>query len=384
MDYKKILSLVIVISLIVPFSIFLTVNETATPFVKVLAKTSSPSGYSPQQMQAAYNVDTLIKQGYDGSGTTIVIVDAYGSSSITKDVNYFDSYFGLPQINLNIYYPEGKVNAKNTGWAQETTLDVEWAHSIAPGSIIDLVVVKSASFSDLYAGLHYAVNLKNSTNVVAISMSFGAAESQTSTSTLSQWDSLLSTAISYGITPIASSGDNGAYDGTSSLTVNFPASDPNVLSVGGTTLNITNNAWNGETTWSDSGGGSSSYFAEPSYQKSVSLITNGYRGVPDVAYDANPNTGVSVYYSGSWYVFGGTSIGAPQWAGLIAIASQIQGHGLGLVQSVIYSLASGSSYSQYFHDIVSGPSNGYYNAEPGWDYVTGWGTPIASALLPKL
>ncbi|MBD6955306.1 MAG: S53 family peptidase [Thermoplasmata archaeon] len=384
MDYKKILSIVLVISLIVPFSLFLTVNVTATPFSKVLAKPSSPTGYSPQQMQAAYNVDTLIKQGYDGSGTTIVIVDAYGSSSITTDVNYFDSYFGLPQIKLNIYYPEGKVNAKNTGWAQETTLDVEWAHSIAPGATIDLVVVKSASFSDLYAGLQYAVNLKSSTNVVAISMSFGAAESRTPTSTLSQWDSLFSTAISYGITPIASSGDNGAYDGTSSLTVNFPASDPNVLSVGGTTLTITNNAWNGETTWSGSGGGSSSYFAEPSYQKSVSLITNGYRGVPDVAYDANPNTGVSVYYSGSWYVFGGTSIGAPQWAGLIAIASQIQGHGLGLVQSVIYSLASGSSYSQYFHDIVSGPSNGYYNAGPGWDYVTGWGTPIASALVPKL
>lgn len=384
MDYRKILSVMIAISMVVPFSVFLSFEVTATPFSKVLAKPSSPSGYSPQQMQGAYSVDTLIKQGYDGSGTTIVIVDAYGSSSITTDVNYFDSYFGLPQIKLNIYYPEGKVNAKNTGWAQETTLDVEWAHSIAPGATIDLVVVKSASFSDLYAGLQYAVNLKNSTNVVAISMSFGAAESQVSSSILSQWDSLFSYAVSRGITPIASSGDNGAYDGTSSLTVDFPASDPNVLSVGGTTLTITNNAWNGETTWSGSGGGSSAYFSEPSYQKSVSLITNGKRGVPDVAYDANPNTGVSVYYSNSWYVFGGTSIGAPQWAGLIAIASQIQGHGLGLVQSIIYSLASGSGYSQYFHDIVSGPSNGYYYAQTGWDYVTGWGTPIASALVPKL
>jgi Predicted protease len=215
-------------------------------------------------------------------------------------------------------------------------------------------------------------------------MSFGAAESQTSTTILNQWDQLFSYAVSKGITPIASSGDNGAYDGTSSLTVNFPASDPNVLSVGGTTLTITNNVWNGETTWSGSGGGSSSYFSEPSYQKSVSLITNNYRGVPDVAYDANPNTGVSVYYSGSWYVFGGTSIGAPQWAGLIAIAAQIQGHGLGLVQTTIYSLASSNSYSQYFHDIVFGPSNGYYNAQVGWDYVTGWGSPIASALVPKL
>ncbi|MEM0502281.1 MAG: S53 family peptidase [Thermoplasmata archaeon] len=384
MDYKKILSIIIVISLIVPFSIYIGVNVTATPFSKIMAKNSTPSGYSPQQMQSAYGINTLLAQGYNGNGTTIVIVDAYGSSSITTDVNYFDNYFGLPKINLNIYYPEGKVNVKNTGWAQETTLDVEWAHAIAPGATIDLVVVKSASFNDLYVGLQNAVNLKSTANVVAISMSFGAAESQTSTSILSQWDTLFSNAISQGITPIASSGDNGAYDGTSSLTVNFPASDPNVLSVGGTTLTITNNVWNGETTWSGSGGGSSGYFAEPSYQKSVSLITNGYRGVPDVAYDANPNTGVSVYYSGSWYVFGGTSIGAPQWAGLIAIAAQIQGHGLGLVQSVIYSLASGSSYSQLFHDIVSGPSNGYYYAQTGWDYVTGWGTPIASSLVPKL
>ncbi|MCI4434182.1 MAG: S53 family peptidase [Thermoplasmata archaeon] len=384
MDHKKIFAIVVVISLLVPFTIFLSYNVTATPFSKVLAKQSSPQGYSPQQMQSAYSVNTLITQGYDGSGTTIVIVDAYGSSSITNDVNYFDNYFGLPQIKLNVYYPEGKVNAKNTGWAQETTLDVEWAHAIAPGATIDLVVVKSASFTDLYNGLQYAVGLANSTNVVAISMSFGAAESQTSTTILNQWDQLFSYAVSKGITPIASSGDNGAYDGTSSLTVDFPASDPNVLSVGGTTLTITNNVWNGETTWSGSGGGSSSYFSEPSYQKSVSLITNNYRGVPDVAYDANPNTGVSVYYSGSWYVFGGTSIGAPQWAGLIAIAAQIQGHGLGLVQSTIYSLASSNSYSQYFHDIVSGPSNGYYNAQVGWDYVTGWGSPIASALVPKL
>ncbi len=382
MDYRKVFSLVIAISMIVPFSLFITANVNATPFSHVLAKPSSPTGYSPQQMQSAYTVDTLLKQGYDGSGTTIVIVDAYGSSSITNDVNYFDTYFGLPQIKLNIYYPEGTVKVKNTGWAQETTLDVEWAHSIAPGATIDLVVVKSASFSDLYAGLQYAVNLKNQTNVVAISMSFGAAESQTSTSILSQWDALFSYAVKNGITPIASSGDNGAYDGTSSLTVNFPASDPNVLSVGGTTLTITNNVWNGETTWSGSGGGVSGYFKAPSYQSSIN--TGGYRGVPDVAYDANPNTGVSVYYSGSWYVFGGTSIGAPQWAGLIAIAAQMQGHGLGLVQTTIYSLASGSGYSQLFHDIVSGPSNGYYSATTGWDYVTGWGTPIASALVPKL
>jgi len=366
-------------------SSLMAMNVIARPFVNVLAKNSLLSGYSPQQMQAAYNVDTLIKQGYDGSRTTIVIVDAYGSSSITNDVNYFDSYFGLPQIELNIHYPEGKVNTKNEEWAKETTLDVEWVHSIAPGATIDLVVVKSPSFNDLYAGLQYAVmNLKESTNVVSISMSFGVAESQTSTNTLSQWDSLFSTAIAYGITPIAASGDKGAYDGTSSLTVNFPASDPNVLSVGGSTLKITNNAWNGETTWSGSGGGSSSYFSEPSFQKSVSLITNNHRGVPDVAYDANPNTGGSIYYSGSWYVSGGTSMGVPQWAGLIAIASQIKGHGLGLIQNRIYSLASGSNYSQYFHDIVSGPSNGYYSAEQGWDYVTGWGTPIASNLVPKL
>mgnify|MGYP001772602645 CR=1 FL=1 len=108
------------------------------------------------------------------------------------------------------------------------------------------------------------------------------------------------------------------------------------------------------------------------------------RGVPDVAYDANPNTGVSVYYAGSWYVFGGTSIGAPEWAGIIAIAAQYQGKSLGLVQPEIYSLAESSSYSSYFHDITSGPSNGYYYPSAGWDYVTGWGTPIASNLVPKL
>ncbi len=386
MKYTKLVAILVIAAMVVPFSFVISENVTAKPFLNNYGNphTSAPSGYSPQQMQNAYEVSSLIAQGYDGSGTTIVIVDAYGSSSITKDVDYFDSYYGLPDIHLNVYYPEGTVHGRNTGWAQETTLDVEWAHAIAPGATIDLVVVKSASFDDLYAGLKYAVDLHNTTNVVAISMSFGAAESQVSSSILDQWDSLFSYAVSVGITPIASSGDDGAYDGTQSLTVNFPASDPNVLSIGGTTLTIKNDAWYDETTWSDSGGGYSDYFSEPNYQSSVSLITNGKRGVPDVAYDGNPNTGVAVYYSRTWYTFGGTSIGAPQWAGLIAIAAQYHGHALGLVQNVIYSLGTGNDYSLYFHDIVSGPDNGYYNAEPGWDYVTGFGSPIASNLIPKL
>lgn len=385
MYYKKLISIILVISLVLPFTAVVAQNTLATPFLKINGRSSSPSGYSPVQIQSAYDVNALFKSGYYGNGTTIVILDAYGSSSISNDVNYFDSYFKLPAIALNIFYPEGKINAKNTGWAEETTLDVEWAHAIAPGATIDLVLVKSASFSDLYNGLQYAVGLSNSTNVVAISMSFGAAESQTSTSTMSQWNALISYAVNQKhITLVASSGDNGAYDGTSSLTVNFPASDPYVLSVGGTTLNISNNQWASESTWSGSGGGSSSYFKEPSYQSSVSLITNGYRGVPDVAYVGNPNTGVSVYYSGTWYVFGGTSVGAPQWSALIAIASQYHNGPVGFVQPTIYNLGSGPSYSNYFHDITSGPSNGYYYPEPGWDYVTGWGSPIAGNLIPQL
>ncbi len=380
----KIFMIVIVIITLLPQGLVLSQSFSMSPFLGPMAKQTTPSGYSPMQMQNAYSLTTLLNSGYNGTGTTIAIVDAYGSSSITTDVNYFDSYFHLAPIHLNIYYPEGKVNQKNTGWAEETTLDVEWAHAIAPGATIDLVVVKSASFSDLYAGLSYAVNLANTTHLVAISMSFGAAESQTTSSVISQWHELFNYAVSRGITLIASSGDNGAYDGTSSLTVNYPASDPDVLSVGGTTLNITNNQWSGETSWSGSGGGSSSYFSEPSYQLGVTTITNSMRGVPDVAYDANPNTGVSVYYAGSWYVFGGTSIGAPEWAGIIAIAAQYQGKSLGLVQPEIYSLAESSSYSTYFHDITSGPSNGYYYPSVGWDYVTGWGTPIASNLVPKL
>ena len=189
----------------------------------------------------------------------------FSLENLYAEPSHFSAGSMSATIHLNIYYPEGEVNAKNTGWAEETTLDVEWAHAIAPGATIDLIVVKSASFSDLYAGLSYAVNLVNTTNLVAISMSFGAAESQTTSSVISHWHALFNYAVSRGITLIASSGDNGAYDGTSSLTVNYPASDPDVLSVGGTTLNITNNQWSGETSCSGSGGGSSSYFSEPSY-----------------------------------------------------------------------------------------------------------------------
>src|SRR5947207_3427148 len=232
--------------------------------------------YNPAQIRHAYGVDILL---VSGTGQTIAIVDAYGSSSMQKDLNTFCSYFNLPAITVPVYYPQGKAGI-NTGWAQETALDVEWAHAIAPNARIVLVVAKTASLNNLLGAVDYAVNNLGA-NVV--SMSWGGSESSAETS----WDSHFTKP---GVTFVASSGDSGESTG-----VEWPAASPNVLSVGGTRLSLDASGNRVcETAWSGSGGGISVYEALPSFQ--IGLLSATGRGVPDVSYVADPNTGVEVVY----------------------------------------------------------------------------------------
>ena len=322
--------------------------------------------YSPAQIRHAYGFDQL---SADGTGQTIAIVDAYGSSSIQKDLNTFDSYFKLPAATVSIYYPQGKPGA-NSGWAQETSLDVEWAHAIAPGATIVLVVAKSASFTDLLGAVDYAVNTVHAT---VVSMSWGGSESSGETS----YDYHFNVP---GVTFVASAGDSGE-------SVEYPAASPYVVGVGGTSLRLNSSSDRStETAWSGSGGGISQYESAPSWQSSWSGLS--FRGVPDVSYVADPNTGVEVVYGGRLYVFGGTSVGAPQWAALVALANSLNTSPLNSADSALYSAAGTADTinGSFYYDITSG-NNGTDSddyAIAGFDLVTGLGSPAANNLAPVL
>jgi hypothetical protein len=323
------------------------------------------SGFGPAQIRTAYGFNQL---PYTGSGVTIAIVDAYDDPNISGDLAKFDTSYGLSAPPSFVKATPQGLPAASKGWSSEIAIDVEWAHAVAPGANILLVEAANNSFTALLSAVDYAAQ-----RAQVVSMSWGGGE--------------FSGELSYdyhfnvsGVTFVAASGDSGRPP-------EWPATSPYVLSVGGTSLTASSGGtWNGETGWSSSSGGASSYEPKPSYQNDE-LLTRHHRGNPDVAYDANPGTGVYIYDSygsGGWAQYGGTSIGAPQWAGLIALADQGRAALTGYTQVLpaLYQIYGSSSYSTYFHDIVSG-SNGY-SAGPGYDFVTGIGTPKANYLVPYL
>ena len=326
---------------------------------------TSPSGYNPTQIRHAYGFDKITG---NGAGQTIAIVEAYGSPSLASDLSVFCSTFGLPQATLNVYYPQGHPSA-NSGWALETSLDVQWAHAIAPGAKIAVVAAKSASLSNLLNAVDYAVKNLGARQV---SMSWGASEFSSETN----YDSHFNKS---GVSFFASSGDSGAG-------VIWPAASPYVVGVGGTTLHIDSTGTvTSETAWSGSGGGVSAYEKQPSYQ--VGWQTTIGRTVPDVSYDADPNTGFPVYISNynsstGWITVAGTSAGAPQWAAQQALVNSARTSSLSNAVSALYS-AAGTAYSADFFDITTG-SNGIYSAGTGYDFVTGLGSADAANLIPAL
>ncbi|MFB3893529.1 MAG: LEPR-XLL domain-containing protein [Phycisphaerae bacterium] len=347
------------------------------------ASSTSPVGLTPSIIRRAYGFDQVFFGSIagDGTGQTIAIIDAYNAPTIVSDLAAFDAAFGLPAppsftiVNQN----GGSTLPKNApgrgnSWAIETSLDVEWAHAIAPGASILLVEAKSAYLSDLFTAVDTA---RNWPGVSVISMSFGATESSYSSSS---YDYHFTTPSGHaGVTFVASSGDTGGGD------IEYPAVSVNVVAVGGTRL-VTDAIGNyiSETGWSYSSGGISSYTSQPAYQNGVVTQSSTRRTVPDVALDGDPNTGVAVYDSydfknAPWVQVGGTSLSAPMWAGLIAIANQgrvVAGQAVldGPSQTLpaIYSLPSAAT-----RDVVGG-SNGAYQAVTGYDLVTGIGTPVSN------
>lgn len=329
--------------------------------------------FSPSQIKKAYGIDQLSETG---AGQTIALIEAYGSPTIVNDLNTFDQQFGLPDANIEVDYPSGTPTT-NGGWALETALDVEWAHALAPDAKIMVVAAKSASTTNLLTAEDYATNH----GATIVSNSWGGSEFSGETTYNTHFNHT-------GITYLASSGDSGS--GSS-----WPASSPYVVSVGGTSLDADSvGNYISETAWSGSGGATSTYESRPTFQSNWTSIVGTKRGIPDVAFDADPNTGVYVYTStpdqgqSGWFQVGGTSFSAPAWGALVALANQGRTQPLSSTQvlSDIYSIAgtTGSSgYNSDYHDIVSG-SNGGYSAESGYDLVTGIGSPVASQFIPIL
>ena len=278
----------------------------------------SPSGLSPGTIKSVYGFTTSAAAG---AGKTIAIVDAYDDPTAEADLGVFSSQYGLPACTTaNGCF--AKVNQtggtsyprKDAGWALEISLDVQWAHAIAPGAKILLVEASSNSFANLLAAEDYA-----KTHAQYVSNSWGASEF----SGESSYDSRFAQS---GVSFFVSSGDAG-------LPAEYPSASPNVISVGGTTLQFSGGTFTAETGWSSGGGGCSAYETATSAQSAF----NGYgqvgcagtRATPDVSLDADPASGVSVYdsvrYQGQqgWFTVGGTSASSPMWAGRAAVAGAV-------------------------------------------------------------
>lgn len=337
---------------------------------------------TPASIRQQYGFDKLTQTG---AGQTIAIVIAYNDPSVVSDLAYFSNYYGLPMPpSISVVNQTGGTTlpdpepAGSHDWERELSLDVQWAHAIAPAANILVVAAASPTYNDLFAAVRYA---KTVPGVSTVSMSFAGVEFP-GVNVLNE--SAFNQPANQGVTFIAASGDNGAE-------LNYPASSPQVMAVGGTTIN----ADGSETAWAGSGGGYSSVFRRPTYQNGVN--TNRNRGVPDVAYDADPQSGFPIYnqFNGTttpgnsnWLQLGGTSAGAPQWAGLLALANEARAaSGLGTLTtdqtlSMLYALYNTPYYSMAFNDITTG-SNGY-DAVVGYDVVTGLGTPKADFLVPYL
>ncbi len=339
-----------------------------------LFSSSIPAGLSPGQVTGAYGLNQINfgKVTGNGAGQTIAIVDSYYDPNISSDLKQFDSQYGLQNPPSFTQYVENGLRTNDAGWALETALDVEWAHAVAPAANIVLVEAQP-DLNDLFGAVSFASKLPG---VSVVSMSWGTGEF----SGESSYDSVFTTPTGHsGVTFVASSGDSG--------TTEYPSASPNVLSVGGTTLSVTSQGnYVSETAWSQSGTGSSPYESQPSWQTgatgSVGLSTGG-RTTPDVAFDANPSTGVSVYDSvpdagrAGWFTVGGTSVGAPSWAGLIAISDQgLALNGVGSLSTAQASLYQVSS-SDFNH-----PATG--STTTNFALGTGLGSPKANLVVSSL
>jgi subtilase family serine protease len=388
--------------------------------------------YTPRQLETAYGILPLLEHGTDGRDQTVVLPELaepqfpLPTSDIRRDLAQFDRLFHLPAARVRVV---STLAPSASPWLAngEEVLDTEMVHAIAPGAAIVEVLVKATSLDNAADGTAASVSaLRLGTSlggVISISAAGQTGGEHCDThAELAALHAALRNAANHHVTVVAASGDIGAVGEPCQLVkgltggtftpvkeANLPASDPLVLAAGGTSLTsrhttgayVSESAWglpfgNPGTQFQASGGGLSRVFARPSYQDHVPGL-GAYRGVPDVAATAAPHTALAVITStgGGKYTIhgsGGTSAAAPLWAGLIALADQHAGRHLGFVNAALYRIGRSARYHQAFHDVSAGSNTVRfpprtirgYRAAPGWDPVTGWGSPNAGVLIPLL
>ncbi|MFZ6657416.1 putative Ig domain-containing protein [Undibacterium sp. TJN19] len=386
-----------------------------------LASSGSVSTYTPAQIRTAYGLPTLPSNATNtasltaaqaaqlGAGQTIYIIDAMHDPNLLAELTAFNQKFGLPGCatktiastaslplaaaamtgcEIAVVYSStsgtmtSSAPAYDSGWATEITLDVQWSHATAPLARIILIEAPDASMNNLVA----AIKLANAMGPGVVSMSFGSHEGS--------WTSTVESAFTTAkMTYVASTGDSGAG-------VDWPSVSPNVIGVGGTTLSYSGTGARSEVAWASTGGGVSSYTATPAYQSNAvpGLGTPGHRVVADVAFNADPNSGqyVAVIKSGSstvnWVSAGGTSLAAPQWAGIFAVANAVLAQNSKPVLAAPHSVLYGKiatvpgTYANVFADVTKGTDGSCTNcsAKTGFDPLTGLGTPNVNSLLSTI
>jgi subtilase family serine protease len=371
-----------------------------------------PSCYTPRSFLTAYGIQALHDRGIDGRGETVVVPEVPnqppasppGVTDIRQDLARFDSLNGFPAAKLQIVTTLAGSSAPYLAGFEEVE-DVEIVHAVAPDATIDVVFVPAADGNSpagfVQAVLGFLQLAVPRGNVISISASIG--EHFVTPAEAAQMNAALRSAADHHVTVVASSGDTGAasdpnFGSAPVKEVSMPASDPLVLAAGGTSLALdpATGAYSGEIAWNTSAGGFSHLFARPGYQDGIAGMTGG-RGVPDVAADADPNTGMALAVASSandysLFSSSGTSAATPLWAGVIALADQYAGRSLGFINPAIYRIGRGPAGRTAFHDVTIGGNSVVvvprlitgYQASPGWDPVTGWGSPDAQILVPLL
>ncbi|MET8722379.1 S53 family peptidase [Streptomyces misionensis] len=374
--------------------------------------------YTPLQYRTAYHLDSLYRKGVTGKGRTIVIVDSFGSPTIQHDLDVYSKQFGMPSTKVDVV-KWGKVppfdpkNSDMTGWAGESTLDVEMAHAVAPGAKIVLVetgVAETEGVTGLPEMMSAEKSLIDHGVGDVITQSFGATENTFPGFGKGDFSSIRNLRYAFEdaarkhVTVLASSGDGGATDSTADgkgyykeRVNSWPSADPLVTSVGGTQLHLDQQGKRiaPDSVYNDygaGGGGQSHVFTRPGFQNGVKKVVGSRRGTPDVSMAAAVNGGAWVYSSYDptavgWDVYGGTSEASPLFSGVVALADQVAGHRVGDINAALYSLAKHKGTG--IVDVNDGTDNSYegvtgYKAVNGYDMATGVGTVDAPAFVAAL
>jgi subtilase family serine protease len=357
-------------------------------------------GLSPSDVKNAYSLHT----GATGTGQVIALYELDGYTP--SDIRAYETEFGLPAVPLQNILVDG-ANGSSGDSTGEVTLDIELATALAPG-VSKILVYETPNLLTTTDQTYIDGYNRIATDNIAkqISTSWGGPEDQSNLALLNGENSVFQEMAAQGQTIVAVTGDNGAYDDGSTLSVDDPGSQPYVTGVGGTSLatNGTGGTYGAETVWGlpynvndpnstdggafgvGGGGGFSTVWPAPSYQDVLPLAP-AMRSVPDVALDSDPETGYAIYYGGQWQVYGGTSAAAPLWAGFTALVNQQRAAAgkptIGFLNPPIYQIGASQAYNTNFHDVTHG-DNLYYPAETGYDNATGWGSFIGDALLGTL